>query len=48
MALEQNVQDFAIPYFGMADKRQGIVHIRAARVGAARGSPEPLPARSLA
>ena len=27
MALEQNVQNFELPYFGMADKRQGIVHI---------------------
>jgi len=26
-ALEQNVQKFNLPYFGMADKRQGIVHI---------------------
>ena len=27
MALERNVQNFELPYFGMADKRQGIVHI---------------------
>ncbi len=27
MALESNVQNFELPYFGMADKRQGIVHI---------------------
>lgn len=27
MALEQNVQKFQLPYFGMSDKRQGIVHI---------------------
>ena len=27
MAVEQNVQAFNLPYFGMADKRQGIVHI---------------------
>ena len=27
LALEQNVQDFDLPYFGMSDKRQGIVHI---------------------
>ena len=27
VALEQNVQAFSLPYFGMADKRQGIVHI---------------------
>jgi len=26
-AIEQNVQNFNLPYFGMADKRQGIVHI---------------------
>ncbi len=35
MALEQNVQDFSIPYFGMADKRQGIVHI----IGPEQGAP---------
>ena len=27
MELEKNVQAFDLPYFGMADKRQGIVHI---------------------
>ena len=27
MALEQNVQTFGLPYFGMQDKRQGVVHI---------------------
>lgn len=27
MQLEQNVKDFGIKYFGMADERQGIVHI---------------------
>lgn len=27
LAVEQNVQKFNLPYFGMADKRQGIVHI---------------------
>ena len=27
MALEQNVETFQLPYFGMQDKRQGIVHI---------------------
>jgi 3-isopropylmalate dehydratase len=27
MAVESNVQAFNLPYFGMADKRQGIVHI---------------------
>lgn len=27
MALEENVQDFGLTYFGMGDKRQGIVHI---------------------
>ena len=27
MALEANVQAFDLPYFGMGDKRQGIVHI---------------------
>lgn len=27
MQLDQNVQDFALRYFGMADERQGIVHI---------------------
>jgi 3-isopropylmalate dehydratase len=27
MAVEQNVQAFNLPYFGMTDKRQGIVHI---------------------
>jgi len=27
IAVEQNVQAFNLPYFGMADKRQGIVHI---------------------
>lgn len=27
LALEENVQDFGLTYFGMDDKRQGIVHI---------------------
>jgi 3-isopropylmalate dehydratase len=27
MQLEQNVKDFGLKYFGMADQRQGIVHI---------------------
>lgn len=27
MALEENVEEFGLPYFGMGDKRQGIVHI---------------------
>lgn len=27
VTLEQNVQDFGLTYFGMGDKRQGIVHI---------------------
>ena len=27
MAIEKNVQNFNLAYFGMADKRQGIVHI---------------------
>ena len=27
LALEKNVAEFGIPYFGMADKRQGVVHI---------------------
>jgi len=27
LALEANVETFGLPYFGMADKRQGIVHI---------------------
>jgi 3-isopropylmalate dehydratase len=27
LALEKNVERFGLPYFGMADKRQGIVHI---------------------
>ena len=27
LALEENVQDFGLTYFGMGDKRQGIVHI---------------------
>lgn len=27
MQLEQNVKDFGLTYFGMADERQGIVHI---------------------
>jgi 3-isopropylmalate dehydratase len=27
MQLEQNVKDFGLKYFGMADERQGIVHI---------------------
>lgn len=27
LQLEQNVQDFGLKYFGMADERQGIVHI---------------------
>jgi len=27
LALEQNVQDFGLKYFGMADERQGVVHI---------------------
>ncbi|OBA20444.1 hypothetical protein METBIDRAFT_32447 [Metschnikowia bicuspidata var. bicuspidata NRRL YB-4993] len=27
MTLEQNVQDFGVTYFGMADARQGIVHV---------------------
>merc|ERR1712103_19178 len=26
-ALDQNVEDFGIPYFNMMDKRQGIVHV---------------------
>ena len=27
MTLEDNVKDFGITYFGLGDKRQGIVHI---------------------
>ena len=27
MSLEENVQRFELPYFGMSDKRQGIVHV---------------------
>jgi len=27
LALEKNVEDFGVKYFGMSDKRQGIVHI---------------------
>ena len=27
MALEENVKEFGLTYFGMDDKRQGIVHI---------------------
>jgi homoaconitase/3-isopropylmalate dehydratase large subunit len=27
MALEENVKEFGIEYFGLADGRQGIVHI---------------------
>ena len=27
MALERNVEQFGLPYFGMQDKRQGVVHI---------------------
>ena len=27
LALEKNVEYFGLPYFGMADKRQGVVHI---------------------
>ena len=27
MKLEENVKDFGMKYFGMADERQGIVHI---------------------
>ena len=27
MALEENVEDFGLTYFGMDDKRQGVVHI---------------------
>ena len=27
LALETNVRDFSLPYFGMADRRQGIVHV---------------------
>ena len=27
LALESNVERFGLPYFGMADKRQGVVHI---------------------
>jgi len=27
LALEANVESFGLPYFGMADKRQGVVHI---------------------
>ena len=27
MTLEENVKEFAIPYFGLGDKRQGIVHV---------------------
>jgi homoaconitase/3-isopropylmalate dehydratase large subunit len=27
VTLEENVKDFGVAYFGMDDKRQGIVHI---------------------
>jgi homoaconitase/3-isopropylmalate dehydratase large subunit len=27
MALEENVEDFGLTYFGLDDKRQGVVHI---------------------
>jgi len=37
MALEQNVQDFGITYFGLADGRQGIVHI----IGPEQGFTQP-------
>ena len=33
MALEENVEEFGLPYFGMGDKRQGIVHIIGAEQG---------------
>lgn len=29
VTLEENVQKFGLTYFGMTDKRQGIVHVRA-------------------
>jgi 3-isopropylmalate/(R)-2-methylmalate dehydratase large subunit len=35
--LEQNVRDFAVPYFGMNDPRQGIVHI----IGPEQGFTQP-------
>ena len=37
MTLEQNVQDFGITYFGLADGRQGIVHI----IGPEQGFTQP-------
>jgi 3-isopropylmalate dehydratase len=37
MALEQNVKDFGITYFGLADGRQGIVHI----IGPEQGFTQP-------
>lgn len=27
MALEENVKEFGVTYFGMKDRRQGIVHV---------------------
>jgi 3-isopropylmalate dehydratase len=27
LALEQNVKEFGLTYFGMTDRRQGIVHV---------------------
>lgn len=35
--LEENVRDFGVPYFGMTDKRQGIVHI----IGPEQGFTQP-------
>lgn len=35
--LEENVRDFGVPYFGMNDKRQGIVHI----IGPEQGFTQP-------
>jgi 3-isopropylmalate/(R)-2-methylmalate dehydratase large subunit len=36
-ALEQNVKDFGVPYFGMDDARQGIVHV----IGPEQGLTQP-------
>ena len=43
MALEENVEEFGLPYFGMGDKRQGIVHI----IGPEQGFTIPGPPASV-
>ena len=36
-ALEKNAADFGVPYFGMTDIRQGIVHVARPGTGPSRG-----------